>query len=958
MSSLAKEGVKQLLRTVDDLVLKNKGLKNPEKLLKKKKELQVGDETVSVGPGTTQTKVGIKQKVKIPEVPKETIEEFLTSFNSNTIPKKILADFNIDKITNNDDIFKMINGIAKGLKPSDVVKQTRGVRKQSTTKAAGTKLSKDNDFLLEVLGTKPGTMYKAEQIYAIRQMLEAGAARTRYLAEKLNTVGADTTDVALKFRQHYALMAQIQKVLLGVKTETGRALNQFKIPSDASKKYSFLGGNIDEVNKRELLLEIGGFDEVKKVAELVIRTQDNTQLLKAVEKTGLREFSIKTSDAIAESFINVILSNPLTHVRNGLGNWISQAMVQAEKKYAATFFKKLGAEGTGTNYMAAHSDIARAWGKHMAAKEIMSAMADVYKISGSKIESKLGKVTAQNFGIKNKPGAALFDLFGKGITLNNYPTKWLKTADDYFKNREFRAELYELAFNDGMEMFNKGLIDEKDLATYIASRVSHPTKEFTEKAVEQARYVTFQTPLKDRQDVFRVGNVAQQFKNMSANVGPFSWFTNYYLPFVQTPTNIAGFVAERTPILAKRLTAYNTEIDAGGKRAAIAKAKLQLGSMFYMATAPLGYYGVGRDKLEGSLGVDLPRTRGSDIRGAQSKITGGKSLVQKTVKAQPMQIEIPIGDGKFQKISFRSFDPVAQMFANSANAGQFLSLMEGSIQNNLDPEDPQYAQLANDMLHYSLALTLSIGENISNSTMLAGAGKMVNDTRKVIRGFNNENATKALKEVGSEMASSYVPTVVKEVGKLFNDDSQKIITEFNEYFKKNLAESDLWYNYDMRGRKFDKFNYLNQFERDAIDDELENVFPSIMPVKNYVRIGYGGTTGKKLGFEVSVPLNSLEKSFVRKNAGLVFDSNMRKLMNDPSYTNDERKLIKQSLIKANWNSAKSAAFAELKKNTNRTITNKDGEEITVNFGMDLTSRATDLALKEIQNSQRGFVNEE
>ena len=940
MATLAKEGVKQLLKTVDDLVLKNKGLKNPEKLLKKKKDLQVGDETVAVGPNTTQTKVGIKQKVKVPEVPKETIEEFLTSFNNNTIPKKILADFNIDKITNNDDIFKMINGIAKGFKPSEVVKQTRGVRKQSTTKAAGTKLSKDNDFLLEVLGTKPGTMYKAEQIYGIRQLLEAGAARTRYLAEKLNTVGADTTDVALKFRQHYALMAQIQKVLLGVKTETGRALNQFKIPSDASKKYSFLGGNIDEVNKRELLLEIGGFDEVKKVAELVIRTQDNTQLLRAVEKTGLREFSIKTSDAIAESFINVILSNPLTHVRNGLGNWISQAMVQAERKYANKFFRKLGAEGTGTNYMAAHSDIARAWGKHMAAKEIMSAMADVYKISGSKIESKLGKVTAQNFNIKNKTLGGAFDLFGKGITLNNYPTKWLKYADDYFKNREFRAELYELAFNDGMEMFNKGLIDEKDLATYIASKVAHPTKEFTDLAVQQARYVTFQTPLKDRQDIFRVGNVAQQFKNTTANAGPFSWLTNYYLPFVQTPTNIAGFVAERTPILAKRLTAYNTEIAAGGKRAAIAKAKLQLGSMFYMATAPLGYYGV---------------TQGSDIRGGQSKLTGGKNLLQKTTKGQPMQIEIPIGDGKFQKISFRSFDPVAQMFANSANAGQFISLMQGSIQNNLDPEDPQYAQLANDLLHYSLALTFSIGENLSNSTMLAGAGKMVNDSRKIIRGTMAENPGKAFKEVGSEMMSSYVPTVAKEVGKFFNDDSQKLITEFNEYFKKNIAESDLWYDYDMRGRKYDKFNYFNQFERDAIDDELDKVFPQIMPVKNYIRVPYGN---KKLGLEVSVPLNSLEKSFVRKNAGLIFDSNMKKLMNDPSYTNDERKLIKESLIKANWNSAKSAAFAELKKNTNRKITNKDGEEITVNFGMDLTSRATELALNEIQNSQRGFVNEE
>ena len=164
-------------------------------------------------------------------------------------------------------------------------------------------------------------------------------------------------------------------------------------------------------------------------------------------------------------------------------------------------------------------------------------------------------------------------------------------------------------------------------------------------------------------------------------------------------------------------TRYNAKIAAGGKEAAIAKAQLQLGSMFYMATAPLGYYGV---------------VRGSDLRGGTSKLTGGKTLLQKTTKAQPLQIELPIGDGKFQKISFRSFDPVAQMFANSANAGQFLSLMQGSIQNNLDPEDPQYAQLANDMFHYTAALAFSIGENLSNSTMLSGAGKMVNDSRKII----------------------------------------------------------------------------------------------------------------------------------------------------------------------------------------------------------------------------------
>ena len=36
-------------------------------------------------------------KGKIPEASKESVEEFLKSFQSNNIPKKILADFNIDK---------------------------------------------------------------------------------------------------------------------------------------------------------------------------------------------------------------------------------------------------------------------------------------------------------------------------------------------------------------------------------------------------------------------------------------------------------------------------------------------------------------------------------------------------------------------------------------------------------------------------------------------------------------------------------------------------------------------------------------------------------------------------------------------------------------------------------------------------------------------------------------------
>ena len=62
------------------------------------------------------------------------MEEFLASFQSNNISKKILADFNIDKITNNEDIIKMINLIAKTANKKDIVAQTRGVQKQEQQK--------------------------------------------------------------------------------------------------------------------------------------------------------------------------------------------------------------------------------------------------------------------------------------------------------------------------------------------------------------------------------------------------------------------------------------------------------------------------------------------------------------------------------------------------------------------------------------------------------------------------------------------------------------------------------------------------------------------------------------------------------------------------------------------------------------------------------------------------------
>ena len=114
---------------------------------------------------------------------------------------------------------------------------------------------------------------------------------------------------------------------------------------------------------KNLIVEHGGFDEIQKSCRISFIYKKKYSFISSNNRTGLKTFSQKTSNAMAEIFINAILSNPLTHVRNGAGNWISQAIVQQERKFAARFFG-----GKNEGGVAAYEDVAKAWGKTSSSK--------------------------------------------------------------------------------------------------------------------------------------------------------------------------------------------------------------------------------------------------------------------------------------------------------------------------------------------------------------------------------------------------------------------------------------------------------------------------------------------------------------------------------------------------------------------------------------------------------------
>ena len=94
-----------------------------------------------------------------------------------------------------------------------------------------------------------------------------------------------------------------------------------------------------------------------------------------------------------------------------------------------------------------------------------------------------------------------------------------------------------------------------------------------EEAFESAKYVTFQTKMGTRGDFLDLGQILQKLKTKKT-LGPANFLVNYYLPFIQTPTNVVGFALERTPGANLLLRKYREDL-LGGNPVLLKKLKLR-----------------------------------------------------------------------------------------------------------------------------------------------------------------------------------------------------------------------------------------------------------------------------------------------------------------------------------------------------------------------------------------------
>jgi hypothetical protein len=297
---------------------------------------------------------------------------------------------------------------------------------------------------------------------------------------------------------------------------------------------------------------------------------------------------------------------------------------------------------------------------------------------------------------------------------------------------------------------------------------------------------------------------------------------------------------------------------SGGPTADLAKAKMALGSAFFLPMVTTGYFG-------GFSGSDPELTTLTNL------FTGGKREYETLLGYQSKSIRIPDpnNEGEYFQFNITGADPIAMMASMAADTGSLI----GMVGENHDQWQ--------DVLQHSAALTYFIGENLMDSTFMQGAGKFVRDVRTV-----STQGQAGWEKVGKSFMSAYVPGFVKQPFKIaYQDDFQKIATEWDEYLKRTTFDHGLEYQYNAFGERYEKFAFSTKIKTDPIKDELLRVKPSLTPQSLTMEVRVPDTPGHT----VRVPLTSEQRRFLRKNSGLEFKKELEILFNKPYYRGTAQK---------------------------------------------------------------------
>ncbi len=330
------------------------------------------------------------------------------------------------------------------------------------------------------------------------------------LHEAIRNIPYDQTKLTPEIRAKVLDAMDAVRVTSQMSSEAGRALNIHKkiLSNDPAFREQ------SEINRVLKVLQGKG---TKRTDDLIDKLRDIdfsnpaevNRFIYNITKTKWQ----KLSDAAYEIWMNGLLSNPLSHIRNTVGNALTLAYTYPERLTAAGI-EAISAKATGRT------------------REIRlgEAKQDIFSISKGLRDGLRRFADVLEKGERNTKFDYPPSVFPNRVQ-KYLPTRALTAEDAFFKGVIENQELNRLAYRKAAKEGLSGIKAQERITEIL----SNPPEEMLEAAAKRSQYLTYQKELGE------VGRLIMRARDIVPGL-------KYFIPFVKTPTNIAKFALERTPL--------------------------------------------------------------------------------------------------------------------------------------------------------------------------------------------------------------------------------------------------------------------------------------------------------------------------------------------------------------------------------------------------------------------------
>lgn len=562
--------------------------------------------------------------------------------------------FNLDQINDADGVKQFIEATARQYGADQI---ERVSYKDIAAKAAAD--GYDEAFLAKIID--PTVETKADPTFAYKMLLAITDAGKRAfdLGEKVKMAklqGTLTTDLATQFHQAVALEGVLLKSAKGRQADIARTLGIF---SQARASTAERGAMLDAV-----LNEAGGIDNAFDLAKKYTALDTRSGRAELAEKT----IGGTLKDMWFSTWINGLLSGPVTHAKNIAGNMFFGAWQIPERAVASVIGKVRVATFGGEQAIQGNEVMAQAIGWLQGLREggeiaWVAAKKNQSTDPFTKIESsRLGRDPFDIDMGDSETGKAMstaLKYWGKFVTL---PGRALMAEDEFFKAVGYRMELNAIAVRQGNREYEKlikaGVPEQqaaKQSSDLVTSILTNPPADIDEAAKAMSRTVTFTRDLEKK-----LQGVQQFMQNPLMKM---------FVPFVKTPTNIALEAMSRTPFLNFASPRFWADFNAGGIRRDMAIGRVTLGSGMV--------YAIGASSIEGKITGYGPMRTGDkqalEGTGWQPfSFVFNKSDISPELLAQFKEIATVSDKGPDKVyISYAGLEPLSTLLAIGSTTGEY-----------------------------------------------------------------------------------------------------------------------------------------------------------------------------------------------------------------------------------------------------------------------------------------------